>query len=427
MEARERLFLKRPQHVDPVPPTRRKQERFRLSFSAAPSAKPAVLHRVLGFWPLALYGVSVIVGAGIYVAIGEVQARAGSSAPVSFLIAGVAAALTGLSYADLASRWPHSAGAAAFVEQGLGSPWLSRIVALALTLAVCVSAASIASGSVKYFALIVGLPDMLIISILIVSFTLLALAGVRQSVGYAAVLGVVEVGGLLAVIAMGLVKAPAYDLMALAPTLTQWPGVIGGAFIAFFAFIGFEALANMGEETKDPTRTLPRAILAAVALSIFLYVAVAAAMVWAGQSGAGNPLVGLFTGKAAFAFALVGALAISNGVLVEIIMLSRLFYGMASRGHAPSMLAKVNERTQTPVAATLLAGALVLAIALFFPFERLLSVANLLTLAVFTMVNFVAIRVRANSAAPQSGVWAPVWAAPLAMAMTLCLALSEFF
>jgi APA family basic amino acid/polyamine antiporter len=395
-----------------------------------PPARPGEgpgLRRVLGFWSLAFYGVSVIVGAGIYVALGEVSARAGSAAPVSFLVAGMAAALTGLSYADLASRWPNAAGAAAFVEHGLRSPWLGRAVAVALTVAVCVAAASIASGSVKYFSVILALPDWLMISVLVIGFTLLAIAGVRESVGFAAALGLLEVGGLLAVIAAGLVKAPAWDVLALTPGILQWPGVIGGAFIAFFAFIGFEVLANMGEETKDPRRTLPRAILAAVALSIVLYVAVAAATVWAGSAKAENPLLDLFSGEAAVAFALVGALAIANGVLVEIIMLSRLFYGMAARGHAPALLGAVSEITKTPVAATLAAGSLVLGVALFFPFERLLSLANLLTLIVFTVVNFAAMRVRSDPSAPASGVATPVWTAPLAALMTLSLAMSEFF
>lgn len=396
--------------------------------SGASEATGPGLVRVLGFWSLVLYGVSVIVGAGIYVAIGEVQARAGAASPVSFLIAGVAAALTGLSYADLSSRWPHAAGAAAFVEHGFNSSALGRIVAVALTVAVCVAAASIASGSIKYFAVFIDAPAWLMICVLVAGFTLLAIAGVRESVGFAGLLGLLEVGGLVAVIAAGLVKAPAYDVMALVPTgLAQWQGVAGGAFIAFFAFIGFEVLANMGEETKDPTRTLPLAILAAVAVSVVLYVAVAVATVWAGARGAGNPLLALFTGKAAFAFALVGALAIANGVLVEIVMLARLFYGMAARGLAPAFLARINERTRTPALATVVAGALVLAVALFVPFERLLSLANLFTLAVFTLVNLAAIRVRARQSAPPARIRAPVWAAPLAALMTLALALSEIF
>ena len=108
-------------------------------------------------------------------------------------------------------------------------------------------------------------------------------------------------------------------------------------------------------------------------------------------------------------------------------MLARLFYGMAARGLAPAFLARVSPRTRTPVVATLLAGALVLAVALFVPFERLLSIANLLTLAVFTMVNLAAVRVRADGDAPPALVRSPIWAAPLATLMTLALALSEIF
>jgi amino acid transporter len=394
--------------------------------SSGPQASPAALKRVLGFWALAFYGVSVIVGAGIYVALGEVAARAGGAMPLSFLIAGAAAALTGLSYADLASRWPHAAGAAAFVEHGLRSPWLARLVGLALTIAVCVAAASIAAGSVKYFAVILPAPSWLLIATLVICFTALAVLGVRESVGFAAILGLLEVGGLFAAIAAGLIKAPSYEMAALLPASSgQWPGVLHGAFIAFFAFIGFEVLANMGEETRDPRRTLPRAILGAVALSIVLYVAVASSTVWAGGAATGNPLLALFSGEAAFAFALVGALAISNGVLVEIIMLSRLFYGMAGRGHAPSALGRVWARTQTPAVATIAAGALVLTVALFVPFERLLAIANLFTLCVFTIVNVAAARVRADPSAPPGAFEAPAWVAPLAAVMTFSLALSE--
>lgn len=391
-------------------------------------SSPQPLERVLGFWALALYGMSVIVGAGVYVALGAVEARAGAAAPFSFLVAGLAAALTGLSYADLASRWPHAAGAAAFVEHGFASKAAGRVVGVALTVAVGVAAASIASGSVKYFAVFIPAPGWAIILVLVIGFTALAVAGVRESVGFAAVLGALEIGGLLAAVAMGLVKAPAYDVAALVPTSSaQMTGVVGGAFIAFFAFIGFEVLANMGEETKDPTRTLPRAILSAVVLSIVLYVAVATASVWAGGGRSDNPLLDLFSGRAALAFALVGALAVANGVLVEIIMLSRLFYGMAQRGQAPAFLAKVNARTRTPAAATLAAGALVLAVALFVPFERLLSLANLLTLGVFTTVNLAAVLVRRNRDAPPAGVRAPPWAAPVAAMMTFALAVSELF
>jgi APA family basic amino acid/polyamine antiporter len=385
------------------------------------------LSRVLGFWTLTIYGVSVIIGAGVYVALGEVFARAGAAAPLSFLLAGAAAGLTGLCYADLASRWPHAAGAALFAERGFRSALMGRLVGLALLIAVGVAAASIGSGAVKFAGAFIAAPPWAMMSVLIIGFTLLAAAGVRESTGFAAIIGLIEVAGLVAAIATGLVRAPACDLAAFVPNdAAQWSGVGAGAFIAFFAFIGFEALANMGEETLDPVRTLPRAILAAVAISVILYVLVAGAAIWGGSAGDDNPLLALFDGSSALVFAMVGALAIANGALVEIVMLSRLCFGMAQNGRAPAFLGLVNARTRTPVAATFAAGAFVLAIALLLPFERLLVLSNVLTLGVFATVNIALIRVRKDPSAPPAGMPAPAWAPPLATLMTIGLVAWEF-
>ena len=113
---------------------------------------PSNLNRALTFWPLLFYGLSVIIGAGIYVATGAVVVRAGETAPVSFLLAGAAAALTGLCYADLAARFPEAAGAAAYVKYGFGSDRLALLVGAATTLAVAIAAASIARGAISYLA-----------------------------------------------------------------------------------------------------------------------------------------------------------------------------------------------------------------------------------------------------------------------------------
>jgi amino acid transporter len=309
---------------------------------------------VLTFWPLVFYGLGVIVGAGIYVAVGAVIERAGSAAPMSFLLAGVAAGATGLCYAELASRFPEAAGAVSYVRHGFGSDRLALITGVALTVAVVVAAASIARGSVHYLAALLPLSAPLLMTLLISGFTLIAAVGVRTSVGLAAILGALEIAGLLAAAAAGFLAAPEYHLRGVLPSdLAGWHGALAGAFIAFFAFIGFESLANLAEEVTDPQRTLPRAILGAIGASIALYVMVATAAVLAHRP-AGNPLLGLFGGGGASLFALVAGITVANGVLVEIIMLARLFYGMARGGQLPAILGQVDVRTQTPILATFL-------------------------------------------------------------------------
>lgn len=405
-----------------------------LSIGAAPSydasgmtehSTPS-LRRALTFWPLLFYGIGIIVGAGIYVALGEVVARAGAAAPLSFLLAGIAAGFTGLCYAALASRFPEAAGAAAYAKHGFASDRFAQATGAAVTLATAISAASIAHGAAQYLGILLPLPGPVLVTALVVGFTLIAALGVRESVGLAAVIGALEILGLLAAIGAGLAQwgAGAEPAAMLPEGLAGWHGTLAGAFIAFFAFIGFETLVNLAEETKEPARTLPRGILAAIAVSSLLYIAVAAAAVLGGTAG-GNPLVGLFKGESALLFAFVGFLAIANGVLVEIVMLSRLFYGMARREQLPAALAAVAPRTRTPVRATCLAGAIVLAAALLLPFERLIVLANALTLAVFAVVDLALWQVQHRGKAPPGTFDVPRWVPPLGAALALALLLSE--
>ena len=365
---------------------------FGPSFGPSPGATH--LNRVLTLWPLILYGLGVIVGAGIYVALGAVMRRAGEAAPLSFLLAGVTAALTGLCYAELAGRFPEASGGVAYVRHGFGSERLAQATGVATMLVVAVSAASIASGTTQYLIVLVKLPVPLLMTLMIGSFTAIAIAGVAASVGLAAAIGALEIGGLIVAIAAGFWAAPDFDMRGMIPsTPLGWGGMAAGAFIAFFAFIGFETMANMGEEVVDAHRTLPRGILAAVGVSIVLYVLVVTAVVLSDRAGA-NPLVGLFEGKTAAGFAIVGALAVGNGVLVQIVMLSRLLYGMANRKELPGVLGWVHPRLQTPVPATLLAGGGILAVTVLVPFEHLLALSNAITLTLFALVDLALWRLR---------------------------------
>lgn len=392
---------------------------------AGNSQRPA-LRRVLTLWPLTFYGLGVIVGAGIYVAIGSVIGRAGEAAPMSFLLSGVAAALVGLCYAELASRFPEAAGSAAYVRHGFNSKGLAIVAGVLVTATAALSAASIAHGAAAYLLALLPTPPAALVLLLIGASTVIAASGVQASVGIAAALGLMEVAGLIAATVAGLWHAPAWHLHGLVPiSAGGWAGTLAGAFIAFFAFIGFETLANLAEETKDPGHTVPRGILAAVAVSMLLYTAVAAAVVLSHQD-ADDTLLGLFRGVGVQAFAVIGSLAVANGTLVQIVMLARLFYGMASQGELPAVLARVYPRTGTPMVATLLAGGIVATAAAVATFEQLLVATNVLTLAVFLLVALALWRVRRAGGPPPAFV-APIWVPPAAAMACLALLLAEAF
>lgn len=375
--------------------------------------------------PLLFYGLGVIVGAGIYVAIGSVIDRAGDAAPTAFLLAGAAAALIGLCYAELASRFPEAAGSVAYVRHGFGIPWLAVLTGALVTATAALSAASIAHGAVTYLVALVPAPPSLLVLLLIGVCTGIAAAGVETSVGLAALIGLLEIGGLIFATLAGMSRVSSWHLHGLLPTgFAGWTGTAAGSFIAFFAFIGFETLANLAEEAKDPARTMPRGILGAVAASVTLYVAVAAAVVLSHQ-GADNTLLGLFRGVGVPVFAALGFLAVANGTLVQIVMLARLFYGMARNGELPAGLAFVHPRTRTPLPATLLAGALVAGAAAVGSFEALLVGANALTLVIFILAALALWRVRRRTGSEAPAFTAPRWVPLTAVAAAVALLLAE--
>lgn len=391
---------------------------------------PPALRRVLGTPLLALYGIGVIVGAGIYVLVGAVIGEAGSLAPWSFVLAGVLAGLTGLSYAELAVRFPEAAGAAAYVKEAFGSNRLSRLAGFAVAAVVVVSTASIARGSIGYVQVFASVPGPLIAGGIVALFTLVACLGVRESVGVGAAMTLVELGGLLLVIAAGapgLLSLPD-RVDELMPWPAGWASIGVGAFLAFFAFIGFENLANMAEEARAPERSLPRAILLSLGICTLLYVVIAVVVVLTLRPDAlavsQTPLLDV-TARAGWfsseAFAGVAIVAIVNGVLLELIMLGRLLFGMARRGWLPAGLGATSPWRRTPVSATLLGGGIVLGVTLAVPFASLVAATSTITLLIFAGVNLALWRLQRSQ--PRSdGFRVPRFIPPLAAVSNLLLA-----
>lgn len=356
------------------------------------------LARRIGLPLLSLYGLGTILGAGIYVLVGKVAASAGLFAPLAFLVAGFIAWVTAMSYSQLAVLFPKSAGEALYAEKGFGRLWLTRTIGVLIIFTGIVSAATLANGFMGYFKAFVDIPESLGIVLLILAFGALALWGIAESLIIAAVITLIEIGGLLMIIILCgdvLQQVPEKWSQIFIPTNgSEAIGIIAGAFLAFYAFIGFEDMVNVVEEVKEPAKVLPRAILIAVVVSSVLYTLVALIAVLSlplEQLGASEAPIALlfqvhYEGMEN-TMAIISMFAIVNGVLIQMIMSSRVLYGMARQKTAPQVFASVHPTRQTPIPATLAVTAFVLLFALALPLVTLAKLTSLIILIVFSVMN----------------------------------------
>jgi APA family basic amino acid/polyamine antiporter len=391
--------------------------------------QPQQLRRALSLPLITLYGLGTIIGAGIYVLTGKVAGAAGMHAPLAFALAGVIAGFTALSFAELASRYPKSAGEALYVHEGFGHRWLTLTIGLALVAAGMVSAATLANGFVGYLHLFLPAPRWTIVCVLLLVLGLLAAWGIFESALVATITTLIEVGGLLLIVAVasGSFAALPTRLPELLPPVAPaaWEGVLVGAFLAFYAFLGFEDMVTVAEEVRDARRNLPLAILLATGGATALYMLVALVAVLSvppaelAQSEA--PLAVIYeraTGGPPWFIGVIGMIAAVNGALIQIIMGSRILYGMAREGWLPRALDRVHPRTQTPLATTLLMTAGVLLLALWLPLITLAKATSFILLAVFAVVNFALIRIKRRAPAPEGARSVPLWVPGVALVLT---------
>ena len=397
-----------------------------------PIELPVALKRRLGLPLLVLYGVGITIGAGIYVLIGAVAGYAGIYTPWSFVLAALVMAFTVSSYAELSTRIPVSAGEAAYIRAAFHSRWFSTLTGLMTVAIGVVSSSAVTLGSAGYIAQFVDLPQTLIVVFIVMALGAVAAWGILESVLLAGLFTLIEVGGLLAIIV-----AAIYNDVPFITTLVQMPpldavvlsDITFASLLAFFAFIGFEDLANVVEEVKVPHRDLPRAMVLTLVISTVLYVAVAAiaVSVVAPEKLAASPapLSLVFRAVAGISPVTINAIAIVatlNTILAQMTMAARVIYGMARQGDLPRIAGRVHPRTATPLFATALIVALVIVLALTVSLERLAESTSLATLAVFALVNLALLRIRQRRVhSPGPHVKVPIWI-PIA-GLASCLAM----
>ncbi|WP_404325812.1 APC family permease [Aerophototrophica crusticola] len=409
----------------------------RLETDMGPDDEPP-LRRTIGLPQMALYSLGSMLGAGIYGLIGKAAGEMGSAVWLAFLVAMVAALLTGLSYASLGSRYPRAGGAAYVTQKAYGMPLLTYLVGLAV---MCSGITSVATQS-RVVATTLQRSDLLAAApttLLALGFLLLlagiVFRGIKECMWLNVICTLVEAGGLLVIIAVGASYWGSVSLMELPPAEDGSPGVLSatlllqGAVLTFFSFIGFEDSMNVAEEVKNPRRTLPWGIVIAMVAATFIYLAVSVTAVsvvpWQELKEAAGPLVEVANRAAPWippaVFVVITLFAVGNTALLNYVMASRLVYGMSRQGLLPRALGHVHPGRRTPHMAILALLALVVALMLAGDITALASATVILLLFVFTIVNVALVVLKRRPEEPRGGFEVPIFVPVLGAAVCLAL------
>ncbi|GHH66964.1 amino acid permease [Streptosporangium violaceochromogenes] len=394
------------------------------------------LKRVIGRKVLLLFVVGDILGAGIYALVGKVAGHVGGALWLPFLVAFVLAALTATAYAELVGKYPRAAGAALYANKAFKLPFVTFIVAFAVLMSgiTSASAAARAFGG-KYLAEFVSLPVVVGALVFLALVTLVNLAGISESIKVNVVLTIIEAFGLVVVIVIGiyaLLSGEGEPARALEfrPEGGAFLGVLGGTALAFYALLGFEDSVNLAEESREPQRDYPRALFGGLAVAAVIYLAVAftATTLVDTQTlmtSTGPLLEVVKVAGLAFPpklFALIALLAVGNTALINMIMASRLVYGMAKEGIVPGVFAVVHARRATPWVAILFTVAIAAALVVTGDVGDLADTTVLLLLLVFALVN-VAVLVLRRDPVDHDHYRAPSWMPALGAVVCCVLAL----
>ncbi|PZT71394.1 amino acid permease [Streptomyces sp. SW4] len=370
------------------------------------------MRRAIGPRLLILFVIGDILGTGIYATTGQVAGKVGGALWLPFVIGFVVAILTAASYVELVGKYPKAAGAALYTQKAFEIPFLTFIVAFMVMCSGLSSASAAARAfSGDYLAEFTDvLPPTLVAILFVLALAALNLRGVSESVKTNVVLTLVELTGLLVILAIGAWAVLSGDgepsrlgeFQAGDTGYALVTSVLGATALGFFAFVGFEDSVNMAEETKDPVRTFPRAIFIGVAVTGTVYVLVALVSsllvdhrVLKDSSG---PLLEVVkAGGLDFPpklFALIALFAVTNSALINIMMASRLCYGMANERILPRALGRVLPRRRTPVVGIVFVSLLAIGLVSTGEIAGLGDTTAFLLLCVFAVVNIAVLVLR---------------------------------
>jgi len=351
----------------------------------------AELKRELGLFEVTLSGVGIILGAGIYALIGKAAELAGNSVWLSFAIAALIAVFTGLSYAELSSIFPQASAEYEYTNRAFGKR-LAFVVGWLIIFSGVIGASTVALGFGGYFFALTGLPVLPSAILLLLLLSVVLFWGIKISAWFAIVFTLIETSGLLMVIYIGLPHLGSVDYLEM-PHGTS--GVFEAAALIFFAYMGFEEMVKLSEETRDPEKNVPLALIGALAITIVLYMLVAVSVVsvvsWETLAASEAPFAEVAAqALGSDAFLVISAIALfatANTVLLMLLAASRIAYGMAGSSSIPDFLAKVHPGRGTPWAAIVVVMLLSMGFVFSGDIAFVASANDFILFATFVVIN----------------------------------------
>ncbi|MBI4139869.1 amino acid permease [Candidatus Woesearchaeota archaeon] len=364
-------------------------------------SKNLTLKRNLGLFQATSAGVGIIVGAGIYALIGVAAGLAGNMVWLSFLIASVVAAFTGLSYAELSSLFPKSDGEYSYVHKAFSWRALAFVTGYLVILSGVVGAAAVSMGFAGYLSQYLGIPLLYLAVGAIIIFSIINYMGIEQSSRVNIVCTVLEVGALILVIIFALRYIGSVDYFS-TPSLT---GVFSAASLIFFAYTGFESIVKLSEETKNARRNIPLALILSIAITTVIYMLVGITAIsvigWETLASSSAPLAlvatALLNSFAGVLLSIVALFSTGNTILILLVTTSRMLYGLGKDLRSLKFLSVLHKSRRTPVNAILLTAIISMAFVFFGKkIDFIANISNVVLFITFFLVNISVILLRYN-------------------------------
>lgn len=355
------------------------------------------LKRELGLFEATLAGIGIILGAGIYALVGKAAGLAGNALWLSFLISALVASFTGLSYAELSSIFPKAGAEYTYTLKAFGRS-LAFLVGWLIIISGVISSATVALGFGGYFNAIFNAPIVPVAIILIIILSFIIFYGIKESTWFAIIFTLIEASGLFIIIAVGLPYLGSVNYLEV-PSLG---GLLGASALIFFAFIGFEEMVRLSEETKDPTKNIPRALIIAIVVTAVIYVLVGISSVsvvnWQALGASSAPLSDVASaalgGQSSLLLSVIALFATANTVLLMLLAASRITYGMAKSFAVPDIFGRVHSKRRTPWVSIFFLAAVTVLFILPSNIETVANLTNFTVFATFIAINITLIYLR---------------------------------